>query len=234
MWKTTKDIEEQITTKVEYCSKLEAEITRMNLQLEEMIHEISEYHKFEGGSLKLDEILKNQRSPSIKFGLVFEEGKTSKDVDKKSKIKEEKKPVNQEKPSHTRQTNTARNDRFMENDGFTYIAHQRRRRFLAPTTMWQSSQTRFTQSFSGYYFKCNGYGHRISECKYNVSPRNFASRNMFAPLVDYAVECYNCHKYGHTARNCRNTFFSNQFQQKSFQSRDMRYNRKIPERQQTK
>jgi len=99
----------------------------------------------------------------------------------------------------------------MDNDGFTYVAHQRRRRFSTPTTMWQSPQTRFTQSFFGYYFKCNGYGHRISECKYNVGPRNFSSRNMFAPLMDYAVECYNCHNYGHITRNCRNTFFSNQF-----------------------
>jgi len=122
----------------------------------------------------------------------------------------------------------------MENDGFTHIAHQRRRRFLATTVMWQIPQPRFTQSFSSYYFKCNGYGHRISECKYNVGPRNFSSRNMLAPLMDYAVECYNYHKYGHIVRNCTNTFFSNQFQQKSFQSRGMRYNRKIPKRQQTK
>ena len=41
MWKLTKDLEEQITIKVEYYSKLEVEITRMNLQLEEMSHKIS-------------------------------------------------------------------------------------------------------------------------------------------------------------------------------------------------
>jgi len=180
----------------------------MNLQLGEMSHKISEYHELEGGYLKLDEILKNQRSPSIKFGLGFEEGQTSKDVDNKLEIKEEKKPVNQEKPSSTRQKNTTRNDRLIDNDGFTYIAHQRRRKFLASTTMWQSSQTRFTQFFSGYCFKCNGYGHRISECKYNISPRNFSSTNMFVPLMDYTVECYNYHNYGHIARNCRYIFSS--------------------------
>ena len=135
MRKTTKDIEEQITTKVEYCSKLEAKITGLSLQLEEMSYKISKYHKLKGGSLKLDEMLKNQRSPNIKIGLGFEEGKTSKDVNKKSKIKEEKKPANQEKPSHIRQNNTARNDRYMDNDGFTHVAHQRKRRFLAPTAM---------------------------------------------------------------------------------------------------
>ena len=83
MRKTIEDHEEQITTKVEYCSKLEAEITRLNLQLEEMSHKISEYHKVKGGSLRINEILKKQRSPNIKFGLGNEEGKTSKDVDKK-------------------------------------------------------------------------------------------------------------------------------------------------------
>ena len=229
--KTTKDLEEQITTKVEHCSKLEAKITGLSLQLEEMSYKISKYHKIKGGYLKLDEMLKNQRSPNIKFGFSFEEGQTSKYVNKKSKIKEKKKLVNQEKPSHTRQNNTTINDRYMENDGFTHVAHQRRRIFLAPTTMWQSPQPRFTQSFSGYYFKCNGYGHRIFECKYNVGSRNFSSRNMFAPLMDCAVEYYNCHNYGHIMRNCRSTFFSNQFQQRSFQSQGMRYNRKILERQ---
>ena len=95
MRKPNEDLEEQITTKVEYFSKLEAEITGLSLQLEEMSYNISEYHKLEGGSLKLDEMLKNQISPNIKFGLGVEEGQTSKDVNKKSEIKKEKELVNQ-------------------------------------------------------------------------------------------------------------------------------------------
>ena len=102
MQKIIEDLEEQITTKVEYCSKLEVKITGLSLQLEEVNHKISEYHKLEEGSLKLNEMLKNQRAPNIKFGLGFEEGQTSKDANKKSEIKEEKKLVNQEQLSHTR------------------------------------------------------------------------------------------------------------------------------------
>lgn len=52
-----------------------------------MSHKISGYHKLEGGSLKLDEMLKSQRSPNIKFILGFEEGHTSKDANEKSEIK---------------------------------------------------------------------------------------------------------------------------------------------------
>lgn len=81
--KKIEDLEEQLTTKVEYYSKLEAEIMRLNLQLEEMSQKISGYHKLEGGSLKLDEMLKSQISPFIKVNLSCEEGKTSKDVNEK-------------------------------------------------------------------------------------------------------------------------------------------------------
>lgn len=211
MQKITKDFKEQLTTNVEYYSKLKAEITRLSLQLKEISNKINGYHKLERGSLKLDKLLKSQRSPNIKFDLGFEEGQTSKDANEKLEIKEEKKPINQEKSSYARQINTTRNERYMDNDGFTHIMHQRRRRFLTPTTTWQSPQLRFTQSFSGYYFKYNRYGHRISECKYNIGTKNFSSRNIFSPFIDYAIECYNYHNYDHIARNWRSTLFSNQF-----------------------
>lgn len=78
----------------------------------------------------------------------------------------------------------------MDNDGFTRIVHQRRRRFLTPTTTSQSPQPRFSQSFFGYYFKCNGYGYNILDSMYNVVPMNFSSRDVFSPFMDYAIKCY--------------------------------------------
>lgn len=87
---------------------MEAKIIGLSLQLEEMSHNISGYHKCEGGSLKLDKILKSQISPNIKFGLVFEEGQTSKDADKKLEIKKEKKLINQGKPCYEEQNNIDR------------------------------------------------------------------------------------------------------------------------------
>jgi len=74
MQKITKYFEERLTTKVEFCSKLESDITCLSLQLEEMSNKINGYHKLEGGSLKLNEMLKSQISPNIKFSLHFEEG----------------------------------------------------------------------------------------------------------------------------------------------------------------
>lgn len=66
-------------------------------------------------------MLESQISPNIKFVLGFEEGKTSEYADKKLEIKEEKKLVNQAKSFYARKNNTARNDRNMENDGFTHV-----------------------------------------------------------------------------------------------------------------
>jgi len=45
--------------------------------------------------------------------------------------------VNQEKSCYEKKNNIDRNDRDMNNDIFTYVAHQKRR-FLEPATMWQS------------------------------------------------------------------------------------------------
>jgi len=97
--------------------------------------------------------------------------------------------------------------------------------------MWQSVQPRFTQSFFGYCFECNGYGNRNFECKYNIGPRKFSSRNTFAPLMDYAIECYNYHNCGYIAKKLQechlfqsismNIFFSHRVWDKIKVSREI-------------
>lgn len=42
-----------------------------------MNKKLSTYHKLEGSSMKLDEIMKNQRVLDINFGLGFKEGEPS-------------------------------------------------------------------------------------------------------------------------------------------------------------
>jgi len=32
---------------------------------------------------------------------------------------------------------------------------------------------------------------------------NFVNRNNFTPLINFIVECYKCHNYGHTTKICR-------------------------------
>lgn len=200
------------------------------MQLEEMQIKISLYHVLEGSSKNLDEIIKNQWNSPIKFGLGFKEGQSLNGPQitnaKLSKIEEMKVQVNQAKLKLAKED--ARYDKNVDDDGFTNVVHQRRR-FMAPTATWKRSQTKFIFFFSGYYFKCNAYGHKISNCKYNIEPRNFANRNALSLLRDYAVECYSYHNFGHITRNCRSTFFSNQFQGRWFQQNGIIKERKFLE-----
>ena len=129
------------------------------------------------------------------------------------------------------QTNVPRNERYNHDEYFTYVSHQKRRRFPTPQTSWQNPQPRFNYYFHGYYFKCNAYGHKIAECKYNVGPRNFAGRNAFAPLMEYEIECYNCHNYGHIAKKCRRGYGANHFQGHKFQQLETQQNREILKKQ---
>jgi len=130
---------------------------------------------------------------------------------------EEKKPVEQTRAKPMRQPEAPRSERDNHDAEFTYVPYQNRRSFPTPQASWQHPQPRFNYHFTGYCFKCNGYGHKIAECKYNVEPRTFASRNIFAPLMEYGIECYNCHNYGHIAQNCKSGYSTNHFQGQQFQ-----------------
>jgi len=74
----TKDLETQLCTKIEYCSELEAMVAALTHELDEKNQKIETYHKLEGGTTKLNELIENQRTPNIKFSLGFTEGETSK------------------------------------------------------------------------------------------------------------------------------------------------------------
>lgn len=90
--------------KVENCSKLEEKITKLRMQLNETNQKINTYHKIERISIKLDEILKNQRALNIKFGLGFEYGES-----------------NQPKSNIVREDNKPSYEKNIDSDGFTNI-----------------------------------------------------------------------------------------------------------------
>lgn len=87
---------------------------------------------------------------------------------------------------------------------------------MAPANSWQRPQIKFNLSFDDYCFKCNAYGHKLLDCKFNIEPTTFVSRNAFGTLMEYLVECYNCHNFGHIARFYRNIFMSNNIQDRRF------------------
>ena len=87
---------------------------------------------------------------------------------------------------------------------------------------------RYQNFFSGLCYACNNYGHKVINCKtytrygYNWSRNiyenskyqvegNYIRRSQLAPnknynkfeALDYDIECYICHNFGHIAKNCR-------------------------------
>jgi hypothetical protein len=87
---------------------------------------------------------------------------------------------------------------------------------------------RYQNFFSGLCYACNKYGHKAIDCRtyirsgYNwgrrryESPkyqeeRNDSGRSQMGPnknynrfeALDYGIECYICHNFGHIARKCR-------------------------------
>ena len=87
---------------------------------------------------------------------------------------------------------------------------------------------RYQSLFFGLCYACNNYGHKDIDCrtyiqygynwgrnKYENSKHqvegNYIRRSQLAPnkkynrfeALDYDIECYRCHNFGHIARNCR-------------------------------
>ncbi|XP_042518445.1 uncharacterized protein LOC122092169 [Macadamia integrifolia] len=65
-----------------------------------------------------------------------------------------------------------RSSQIFYNDGFASVDYQRHR------GSWQR------QSFKGYYYGCNYYGHRVADCKRQTKPIVLTSKNMFALLSE--------------------------------------------------
>jgi hypothetical protein len=113
---------------------------------------------------------------------------------------------------------------MMKTTGREKMMFCRKLTFLPKTTRTDSedishqdglTQLRYQNSFLGYCFSCNHFGHKEIDCRAyarnnhvwnkNISTYGFSNRNYnsFAPLFDYNVVCYKCNNYGHITHFCR-------------------------------
>ena len=108
-------------------------------------------------------------------------------------------------------------------------SHNNDLRRHAPTR--RPPMPRYQNIFLGLCYACNNYGHKAIYCRAYGQSRNTWSRNMYgnsmyrvegngvrkshvAPhrnynrfgALNYEIECYKCHNFGHIARNCRCKF----------------------------
>ena len=128
----------------------------MRIQLEENQQKFKTYHKFEGSSKRLDEILENQIPSNVKHGIGFEKGESS-------KRKNLNLPNLKNKPlKNFDKSNVVKNETKDDNEGCTRVTHQRKRNFV--TNFQQRNHSKSFYVFNGYCFNCNNYGHKISNC----------------------------------------------------------------------
>ena len=85
-------------------------------------------------------------------------------------------------------------------------------RFRREPTPRYGQRTRYDNGFHGYWFSCNGYGHRVVDC------RRYARRYVGRPNTQIkcwtcgllghvasaccTMRCYSCNGFGHRARDC--------------------------------
>ena len=91
--------------------------------------------------------------------------------------------------------------------------------------------SRYQSFFSGLCYTCNNYGHKAIDCRayaryinewgrnryensrYQVE-ENYIKKSQLAfdinynrfGALNYDIECYRCHNFGHIAKNCRSRF----------------------------
>ena len=143
------------------CQRLEVEVNILKGQLEEK----DKLLRFQDSTKILDNILSNQRSPSIKFGFGFHESaKYSKDINAKPEVLKEAKGqptiMKSQKKSFPPLINNV--ECFKCHNYGHVAANCRSRSFQSQSNRFYSE--RHSGFFKGYCFSCSKYGHKATDC----------------------------------------------------------------------
>lgn len=93
----------------------------------------------------------------------------------------------------------------LDDDGFTRVKDMSKKfsrpRYVAPRRkMWNNFNNNnwYASQFHGYCYKCNAYGHKISDCRPMYrSPPSYECMNPFSALRGVNVVCYYYNEFGH-------------------------------------
>lgn len=135
------------------------------------------------GTMKLNNLLKVQRPPHIRFGLGYETGESSKVAPPEKTTAP---------PKFVKQTATP-------SKAVKPTVQPKKEAIHVKSNRPFKKQRKF--SSYGYCFHCNRYGHKIAECILYVKPSMTATGNPFSVLSSHNIECHKCHNFGHLARD---------------------------------
>jgi hypothetical protein len=178
--------------------------------------------KFEKISTTLNEILNCQRSPFDKTGLGYSEKKEVANEEASTSSKQSSEERTKSYVDILKKSIKVEDNRKEEQyvPQKTNLPHKDRIKKTLPSR-WNHT-IRYQNSFFGYCYSCNGFGHKEIDCRTNVrgsymrnnnrDTHGFSRRNYnsFSPLLNYNIICYNCNNYGHIAKFYRSDFRKNQ------------------------
>ena len=185
---------DQLIEKDKAYQMLEVEVVELRKKAEQ-----SEAHVKTSSSI-LDEILESQRSPFDKIGLGY--GKTKKEIEEGPSCSLFAPSIPAQKKEEMRS----------EVKNKPYVPLRPQARFRREPTPRYDQTNRYDGTFHGYCFSCNGYGHRVVDCRRNVR-RDVGRPNTqircwtcgmlgHVASVCNTMRCYSCDGLGHRARDC--------------------------------
>jgi hypothetical protein len=212
--KTINSLKEQL----EDYEKLKAELDHTN---KELMLTMEKLEKFGRSTEKLDEILCNQRSPTDKTGLGYDNSSEMENTDKE----DNKDEGNSRSYANSLRSGINNQEEFEEQQEHNTFSWNKRSEFRRHETPRRSLPIRYENIFLGHCYTCRNFGHKEIHCKINARnnyvrnindygyPRNnhvnnrfgnaygYVNRNYnpFDPLMDQNIICYKCNNIGHKA-----------------------------------
>jgi hypothetical protein len=191
----------QLTKKEETCHMLEMEV----INLKKKNEKTKETVKFQNNSTILDRIWNSQRPTDDKTGLGYnkkEEGgkwSTIQKHDKGSYSSKEKGTV----------TNLKQTMNFVKEGSYK----SKKQETYQKTDFSCHNRLKYGNTFNGYCFSCNNFGHKALECKSPEKKNSGRSNNLMrcwrcnyvghTTKFCHTMRCYKCDWFGHKSQNCR-------------------------------
>jgi hypothetical protein len=185
----------QLQKREEEDERLKDEVVGLKENMKRLKTQQRTYDKFRKSTEVLEDILNCQRSPYDKTGIGY--GTKQEPTVEKEKFRSSIKENDGKLQNVANNLRNFNEENCKEKDCDRLRGAKKRPRRTAP--LRRQTVPRDQSIFHGYFYTCNNYGHKAIHCR--AHDRNTQVKNR--GMVSFKIQCYNYHKYGHIARDCR-------------------------------